>query len=367
MIGVYVHIPYCRTLCPYCDFVKKRAHGAVPGGFVDALCREIAAFEGPSEVVSIFFGGGTPSLIAPEDLKRIMGALGARFRLRDPEITLEANPDDITPDLVAAWRDAGINRVSIGVQSFDDRVLRYLGRRHDADAAARACETVGASFNRWNLDLIFGAPPVEAWQATLQRALALGAPHIAAYGLTYEAGTPFARRSSEAVDEEMWLRMYQEAEQALAGYDHYEISNFALPGQQSAHNLIYWHNEQYAGFGTGAYSYINGIRARNLADVDAYVQDPGSHEEVLELSGEEIRIETLIQHLRLRQGLPRARYTSRFGHDVLLDFGAVLASLEVRGLVQVENTHVAPTAQGFYLNNEIGLALVQEPVAANIA
>lgn len=359
MFGIYIHIAYCRTICPYCDFVRERTPGPVPDGYVDALCREIEAFEGPDAAGSVFFGGGTPSLLKPEGLSRILECIGRRFRLDDAEISLEANPDDVTPELATFWREAGVNRVSLGVQSFDDRVLRYLGRRHDAEAALRACETVANAFNNWNLDLIFGARPLEAWPATLARCLSLAPPHVAAYGLTYEPGTPFDRRRGDAVSDDDSLRMYQELEIALAGYDHYEISNFARPGGYEArHNLVYWRNEEYAGFGTAAFSFVSGVRARNQADTRKYLKAPGGKEESLRLSDREMRVETLIQHFRLRKGLEIAHYESRFGQSLHSDFGAALDQLMARGLLEQENAIIRPTQQGFYLNNEIGLMLV---------
>lgn len=358
MFGVYIHIAYCRTICPYCDFVRERTSEHVPEVYVDALCREIEAFEGPDAAGSVFFGGGTPSLLKPESLFRILETVNRRFRLEDPEITIEANPDDVASDRAHCWRDVGVNRISLGVQSFDDRVLRYLGRRHDASGALRACETVANAFDNWNMDLIFGARPLDAWPATLDRCVSLLPPHVAAYGLTYESGTPFDQRRSEAVSDDESLRMYQELEKALAGYDHYEISNFARPGFEARHNLVYWHNEEYAGFGTGAFSFVNGLRARNHSDTRKYLEVPGGKEESLPLSGREVRIETLIQHFRLRRGLESANYEARFGRSLYDEFGSVLEQLAQRGLIEQENGIIRPTQQGFYLNNEIGLVLV---------
>lgn len=358
MLGIYLHIPYCKTLCPYCDFVKERSRTHVPEAFVEALCREIETFEGPRAAESIFFGGGTPSLLTAQGLRDIMEALRTRFTLDGAEITLEANPDDVTQDLIQSWRDAGINRVSLGVQSFEEKVLRYLGRRHDADAARRACTWVGEAFDTWSLDLIFGAPPVEAWEATLKEAVAIGPPHISAYNLTYEVGTPFEKRAEQAIPDDIALRMFQEAETQLAGYDHYEISNYAKPGHQSRHNLIYWHNEDYAGFGTGAYSYINGVRARNAVTTDEYLRAPGSKVESESIEDQAERLETLIQHFRLEVGMEKTYYTSRFGNPVEADYGTILTTLVDRGLLAQDETRIWPTAEGFYLNNEIGLALI---------
>lgn len=357
-IGVYIHVPYCRRRCPYCDFLSQATPGQAPRAYIDALCRELDAFEGPREACSVFLGGGTPSLLDPAGLERILEAVGRRFALRDAEISLEANPDDVTPELAEAWRACGVNRVSIGVQSFDDRVLRYLGRRHDAAAALRACDIVGSRFDNWAMDLIFGAPPLDAWPATLAQCAALSPAHVSAYGLTYEAGTAFEARQDDAVGDTEWLCLYRETERGLAAYAHYEISNHALPGRECRHNLIYWHNEAYAGFGPGAYSFLNSVRSRNTRDIGRYLAAPGEKEERLALSEREVRVETVIQHLRLRAGLPRAYYRARFGADVDADFGAALCQLAARGLVADDGACIAPTGAGFELNNEIGLALV---------
>ena len=349
-VGVYIHVPYCRTICPYCDFNRRRLDGPVPQAYVDALRREIAGFDGPRRAAS---------LLTPDDLAAILSAIRSRFDLpADAEISIEANPDDVTPALVAAWREAGVNRVSLGVQSFDDRVLRFLGRRHDAAGAEAACAAVAEVFGNWSLDLMFGGEPVDAWQATLERARRWAPAHVSAYGLTYEPGTPFEMRADSAVDDAAWLRLYRQAEAALDGYDRYEISNYARPGRQCVHNLIYWRNESYAGFGPGAYSYVGGVRARNGTVEREYLSDPGRKIERLVLTEAEQRVETVIQHLRLREGLPRARYRARFGDDPLTAHGAAFARLERDGLIRVTDEAIAPTARGFELNNEIGLTLV---------
>jgi len=358
MIGLYIHIPFCRTRCPYCDFASEAIPGAVPAAFVEALCREIGAFDGPDDAATVFIGGGTPSLLRVAELERILAAVTERFRLADPEITIEANPDDVGPALVDGWRALGINRVSLGVQSFDDAVLRYLGRRHDAADARRACDCVAARFGNWGMDLIFDAHPVAAWAATLETARGFAPTHVATYGLTYEPNTPFAARAADAIDDAAWLDLYRQAEAALAGYDHYEISNFARDGFACQHNLIYWRNEEYAGFGPGAYSFVGGVRARNVVDLAAYLAQPGHKAEALDLSPAEIRLETAIQHCRLRAGLDKAAYRRRFGRDVRADFAQPLDALIARGLLEEDAHTIRPTAQGFELNDEIGLALV---------
>ncbi len=359
MIGVYVHIPFCRTLCPYCDFVKRRLDaGRVPGEFVDALCDEIARYDGPQNADSIFIGGGTPSLLEPGDLERILKTLDEHITLVDPEITIEANPDDVTPDLVADWQRADINRVSLGVQSFDDRVLEYLGRRHGADGARDACDAVASRFENWSLDLIFGARPLDAWTATLDECHRLAPPHFSAYGLTFEASTPFGQRADEAVDDEQFLLLCADIRGRLPDYQRYEISNYAKPGNQCRHNLHYWHNDEYAGFGPGAYSYLAGVRARNDSNLDRYLGAPGEKREAFQLTIDEQRVETIIQYLRLDTGLPTTEYAARFGAPPQQHFGPCIDELIERSLIVLDGETLRPTEKGFDLNNEIGLTLV---------
>jgi oxygen-independent coproporphyrinogen-3 oxidase len=326
--------------------------------FVQALCREIASFDGPRTADTVFFGGGTPSLLEPSSIAEIMEAIVRRFSLDTPEITIEANPDDITRSRLAAWNALRINRVSLGVQSFDDGVLRYLGRRHDAACARRACAMVARRFDHWGMDLIFGAPPVEAWETTLRSCIEYAPKHVAAYGLTFEPGTPFGARAHEAVDDDSWLKLYRLAHTSLAEYDHYEISNFARPGRRCRHNLIYWHNEAYAGFGPGAYSFIHGARSRNPPGLGDYLAQPGRKCETLPLTDREIRLETVIQHLRLRDGLSKKTYARRFGRSLADDYGPAVAKLVERGLVEEDAETLRPTLKGFEWNNEIGLALL---------
>lgn len=358
MIGLYLHIPFCRTRCPYCDFVSNGIPGCIPGEFVEALCREIAEFNGPSDANTIFFGGGTPSLLSPEMLETMLRALRDRFEIHDPEVTVEANPDDVTAELADAWATLGVNRVSLGVQSFDDAVLRYLGRRHNAEGARRACAIISERFENWAMDLIFGAHPTDVWEATLDACQAFAPKHVSTYGLTYEPDTPFGNRRDEAIDDDTWLELYRQAHAKLEAYDHYEISNYAWPGYQCKHNLIYWRNEEYCGLGPAAYSFIDGVRSRNHVSLGDYCQNPGVKSEAIPLTDREIRTETVIQHFRLRNGLAKQHYRERFHNDIRNDFGPTIAHLIADGLIEEYETHIRPTQAGFELNNEIGLSLV---------
>ncbi len=359
MIGVYIHIPFCRTRCPYCDFVSGAVCGPIPESFVDALCGEIADFAGQDKVQSVFLGGGTPSLLSASQVGVILKTVAERFDLaEDAEISIEANPDDVDSEKCASWLEAGVNRVSLGVQSFNDEVLAYLGRRHDASAAIKACESVAKTFDNWSMDLIFGVGTAKQWRETLEQCTSLGPKHVSAYNLTYEESTPFWERRADVVDDDVSLELYRQSHESLLDYDHYEISNFALPSYACKHNLIYWHNDEYAGFGPGAYSFLDGVRSRNLCDTDAYLAAPGKKMETLGLSRDEIKVETVIQHMRLRDGMTVDQYDSRFGTLVYEDFGEQIEALVSKGLVLVYSGRIRPTRKGFELNNEIGLAMV---------
>lgn len=359
-IGIYIHIPYCRVICPYCDFVKKRTNGDVPDRFVDALCREIEAYKGTTSVSSIFFGGGTPSLLTPNDTERIFETLHKMFSIADAEISIEVNPDDVTPDRLALWSRVGVNRISLGVQSFDDATLKFLGRCHDSQKAHAACTLIADSFENWSLDLIFGCKPPDTWDATLRTTLDYAPRHVSAYGLTYEENTPFWEQRHVAVDDDIALAQYRAAHDALANYNHYEVSNFALPGFESSHNQRYWRNESYVGFGPGAVSFLNGVRISNPRSISDYETNSAFDREEDIISPEDMKLETLIQHFRTHRGIEVSYYQQRFGESIESTFGAALESLCTRGLITHYDHHYAPTALGYELNNEIGLALIPD-------
>ena len=358
-IGLYIHVPYCRVACPYCDFVKKPIEGDAPDAFAQAVCNEIQSCDGPANASSIFFGGGTPSLLEARALNRILDTLRERFTIADnAEVSMEVNPDDIAEDALSIWQDSGVTRLSLGVQSFDDRALSYLGRCHDAACARRACEAIGTRFENWGIDLIFGGPPTDAWQSSLAECVSLAPPHVSTYGLTFEESTPFWKRRAEALDSDASLTLYRAARETLSDYEHYEVSNFARPGFECIHNRIYWRNDEYLGFGPGAYSYFDGVRSRNAPRINHYVTHPDEKSEKLVLSDREIRVETLIQHFRTRSGLARAAYADRFSTTLDADFADTIPPLVARGLLEDDGQVLRPTRLGYELNDEIGLALV---------
>ena len=284
-LSLYVHIPFCETKCPYCDFNTYAAIEPLMPAYSNALRREIALWgsllNAPS-VHTVFFGGGTPSYLPAEDIRRAMDTISSAFRLDpDAETTLEANPGDFTPAKLAAYLECGVNRLSIGVQSFDDDLLRALGRRHTAADARRAYRMAAdAGFDSISLDLMYGLPHQTAaqWRSTLDAALELAPPHISMYCLTLEGGTPMERGVARGCipepDPDAAADMHIAAQDAMrqAGYRHYEISNWALPGKRSRHNLTYWRNQPYLGVGPGAHSYLADFRFSAVRSPREYAQ-----------------------------------------------------------------------------------------------
>ncbi len=312
--GAYLHIPFCRRVCPYCDFAVVAGREDLAGRYVEALVAEIGAsapFPGPLEAV--FVGGGTPSRLAPAAGARVLRALEERFGTAPgAEVTLEANPEDWSAPVAEAWAAAGWNRVSLGAQSFDPGVLAALGRRHRPEQAEQAVAAArAAGFASVNLDLICGSPGESAasWQATVERALATGSDHLSVYALTVEHGTALSRSvaaGAPAPDPDQQAQRWEDAARlaAGAGLVRYETSNFARPGHACLYNLVTWAQGEYAGFGAGAHRHRGGVRSWNLRRVDRYVERLEAGEPVV--SGEERLGAWERERERLVLGLRRA-------------------------------------------------------------
>ena len=305
--GAYVHLPFCHTHCTYCPFAIS-TDLALQDAYTDALVREITTADaGPFETV--YFGGGTPSRTAIENLRRVFDVL----RIAEgAEVTLEANPEDVTPESIDVWREMGVNRISVGVQSFHDDELRVIGRIHDRAQAIEAVRTIVASGARANLDLILGLPQqtAESFRASLDMAVALGAGHLSLYMLDLEERTPLqvqaARGRVELPEDDLVADLYVEAIDRLgrAGLQQYEISNFARPGEESRHNLRYWTRAEYLGFGLGAHSFVGSERFANTRDIRKYIElSPGARDFAEELGEEEVQRETIFLQLRQTSGM----------------------------------------------------------------
>ena len=326
---LYVHVPFCQRRCSYCDFsiaVRKR----IPAKeYVDAILREADSIPAAA-LETIYLGGGTPSLLPAADLGALLDGLGDRFRIpHSPfriEVTLEANPEDVTPDRALAWQAAGVNRVSLGAQSFDDNVLKWMHRSHDAAETKRAVQTLrDGGIDNISLDLIFGLPEElhRDWERDLEIALALRTTHLSLYGLTVEPRTPLdrwiSRGATHAPDEERYAEEYLTAHRRLsaAGYEFYEVSNAALPGFRSRHNSAYWSGKPYLGLGPAAHSFDGKTRRWNLRAWEAYRRaiaegrSPVESEEAL--TEEQRELEAVYLGLRTVEGLPIAAASPRRG------------------------------------------------------
>jgi oxygen-independent coproporphyrinogen-3 oxidase len=294
-VGVYVHVPFCRRRCPYCAFTLIESDGSLHERFVSKVCRQLEA--AAARPRTLYFGGGTPSLLAPDQIARMARSAGGS----PLEVTVECNPDGFRPD---GLRDAGATRLTLGVQALEDGLLRALGREHDAAEARRAWRAASGAFENVCVDLIFGVPgqTLEGWRRTLEEVRAWGAPHVSLYGLTYEKGTPFERRTDRA-PEELERTMYETAMEVLGDYRHYEISNFARPGFESRHNQGYWEGRPYLGFGPGAHGFDGRTRWWNVANVREWLdrEDPVGGRETL--TAEQLRIERLLLGLRTDRGV----------------------------------------------------------------
>lgn len=278
--AAYVHIPFCSAVCPYCDFAVVAGEDHMADRYVDAVCNEIAGAEAWRPLDSIYLGGGTPSHIAPGLLARILDTLADKHGIsRDAEVSLEANPEDFSVGRATALRNAGFNRVSFGAQSFDERVLVSLGRRHGAPQIASSVVAArDAGFTNISVDLIFGTPGESdsSWVGSVEQGVALHPNHLSCYALTVEPGTPLGwrvREGAEAPDPDVQADRYEVADQILsrAGYQRYEVSNWSRPGYECRYNLTVWAQGEYEAYGNGAHGYRNGRRYRNHRRLDAYI------------------------------------------------------------------------------------------------
>jgi len=361
--GIYVHVPFCLTRCGYCDFNAVAGLDHLRSRYVAAVLREadlIAPAWAEEEFGSVFVGGGTPTTLDPDHLSGLLAHLRARFRVRDgAEVTVEANPDTVDAESLERLLAAGFGRLSIGAQSFDAGVLRALERVHQPDAARRAIHQArAAGYRNVNLDLIYGAEgeTLESWERTLLETIDLRPEHVSAYALTIEPSTPLGRKVRAGVarppDPDLQADMFLLACERLAsaGYQHYEVSNWARPGFACLHNLGYWERRPYAGLGAGAHGFRAGRRWWNVRPVEQYVQQveagraPVGGEERLEPSDE--HLEEVFLRLRTLRGIPAS-----WVHP-----GVAAPYLEL-GLLEARDGDLVPTERGMLLLNELVLEL----------
>lgn len=368
-LGLYMHIPFCFKKCNYCDFlsfggVEEEIHKEYFQALTKEINQKAEVYSNKYYVDSIFVGGGTPSLVNEKLIADLMAAVRESFSVdKNAEITMESNPKTLTEDKLKTYLDAGVNRLSIGAQSFDDDLLKYMGRVHTKEDflknydLAREC-----GFRNINIDLMFAIPgqTAEIWTDTLKSTMALMPEHISFYGLQIEEGTPFYTMLREGrltqADDELDREMYHNAVRMLkdSGYIHYEISNAAKEGYQSRHNLKYWSMEDYLGLGLGAHSYMNGTRSSNLTHLAEYNRAEGAcdvwrHENT---AGENIS-EYLFTGMRKLGGIELGDFEARFGSGLESIYGNVLEKYQREGLIEITDGHLRFTDKGIDISNMV--------------
>lgn len=395
-ISLYLHVPFCHTRCHYCDFNTYAGMLGHRESYVDALAQEIRLAgirarrdDGtPRRCRTIFFGGGTPSLLTPEQVDGLLTAAHEAFAVDDDaEITLEANPGTLEYTRLDALHAIGVNRLSMGAQSFDADLLRWMGRIHSpAEIETAFASARQAGFTNINLDFIFALPgqSMTTWTETLERAVALGPEHLSLYSLIVEEGTPLYSWVREGrvqpADEDTAADMYEDAiaRLAAAGYQQYEISNWALPGHECRHNLTYWHNLPYIGLGAGAHSYYAGHRFAEARPIGGYIARvresvAGGRTDALpagaitedEVIPQELEMaETAMVGLRLNVGISRSEFALRYGHPFEQVFDERLADVRTLGLLETFGDRIRLTERGRLLGNEVFVRLLPDAPAS---
>lgn len=381
--GLYIHVPFCLKKCAYCSFYSTTDRSLIPV-FRRALRREMALYRGWVRAASfdtLYIGGGTPSVLHADDLQVLIADIRDAFPIAtDAEITVEANPADITKERLAALRHSGVNRLNIGVQSFDDPSLALLGRRHTAEAAGDAIQrTFDAGFTNIGLDLIYAlpSPPATrsaspeadrnfaAWLATLDRAIGFSPDHLSCYQLTLEGKTPLAERCrrgelilpDESRQADYFFRTAAILEES--GYCHYEVSNFARPGRESRHNQKYWDHTPYLGLGPAAHTFSGRERRWNRGSVGAYItalESGGNPVESSEtLTAEQLRTEALFLGFRTRRGICLETFGNRYGQELLVDKKELIMRLSREGVLEMRNGFLRPTRAGMAVADSLAL------------
>jgi oxygen-independent coproporphyrinogen-3 oxidase len=364
-LGLYIHVPFCRTKCRYCNFYSIPIADYDPGEIVCAMVAEMERYKLGRSVKTVYIGGGSPSCLPAEHLLRLAGEAAKRCPMAE-EFTIEVNPGQVDKTLLCELRKAGANRLSIGAQSFIPRELDFLGRSHTADCIGKAVQQGrAAGFDNISLDLIFAVPGscLNSWKHNLDSAIELKVEHISAYALTYENDTPLGKDLAaglvQQVDEDTDRAMYEMAidELAKAGLEQYEISNFASPGFECRHNLNYWANGSYIGIGPGATSYLQGTRSITYANISSYVEAISGGENTVATSetlGDlERACETAVLNLRRRHGIDLAEFKSRTGFDALKLFAGPILTYQERGFIKNQDGRIFLTREALGIADSI--------------
>jgi len=356
--GLYIHIPFCIKKCAYCDFVSFTSGDFQK--YLDMLFLEMEKYKG-EEIDTVFIGGGTPTVLSAEQLERLFEKVNSTFNiLPDSEITVEANPGTLTVDKLKALKKSGVNRLSIGVQSFNDNELKVIGRIHSSKTAIDTINLAKEYFDNINIDLISALPEStkESFFATLKTAVSLGVQHISCYSLILEESTPLFKKYEKGElnlpDEDLEREMYDFAVSFLEekGFNRYEISNFAKSGKESRHNLKYWNTDDYIGLGISAHSLISGVRYENTCDLEKYLSGEFL-ENSFSLTDKDRKTEYIIMRLRLKDGIDETEYKNRFLNDFYNEFKDINDKYINLGLMKREEGKVFLTLEGVSLSNTI--------------
>jgi len=356
MGSIYVHIPFCKKRCTYCNFYSTVNHYDIDS-YVDALCLEAAGrttFMHTHDIETLYFGGGTPSLLTAEHVNKIYVTLLSHYNLSGlKEFTIECNPDDVTSEFISNLKTTPVNRISIGIQSFDDDVLKFINRRHTAAAAIKAVKNLQhAGYGNISIDLIYGIPhqSQESWRKSVQTAIELGVQHISAYNLSFEEGTRMYSHRGSAPDDDACLSMYEHlcTELQMAGFEHYEISNFALTGCRSRHNSVYWNGGEYLGLGAGAHSYNGDVRCWNgeISEIEGKLQWGGEQEILTE---QDRYNDLIVTALRTSEGICIEAVNKKY----LQHFLDTTELLKTRGLVKESGGRISLTKKGLFVSNSV--------------
>lgn len=373
-LELYIHIPFCARKCEYCDFLSQAAPEMVHHGYVEQLIEEIrcqSAYYQGYGVTTVFMGGGTPSILKAEEIQAIMETVNQSFCLEPgAEVTIEANPGTVTADKLKTYIQSGINRISIGLQSADNKELKLLGRIHTYEEFLKTYQRVRlAGFTNVNVDLMSALPgqTLVSWKSTLKKTAMLKPEHISAYSLILEEGTPFYEKYKDhpdlLPDEDTEREMYYATKAFLheQGYERYEISNYARPGYECRHNVGYWTGTEYLGLGLGASSYIQGFRFRNESELKTYQRinmraadaDERLHQEIVKLSDKEKMEEFMFLGLRMMKGVSGSEFLERFGLNMWNVYGDVLRNLQANHLIVVESPYVRLSEFGIDISNYV--------------
>ncbi|MCF8000327.1 MAG: radical SAM family heme chaperone HemW [Halanaerobiales bacterium] len=366
--GLYIHIPFCKNKCNYCDFYSLKTCKNLMDKYIDNLKEEIKLYSNNLDVhkiKTIYFGGGTPSTLSSKSIKEILKTITRNFVVINKEIetTIEANPESLDKNKIISYKQAGINRISLGVQSFIDKELDFLGRIHDVEDSLNTIEIIKNYFDNYSLDLIFAIPgqTFKKFKQSLQQAIKINPPHISLYNLQIEEETPLYKKLNkneiERISEDLDYKMYNYAIKQLTtnNYNQYEISNFAKKGYESKHNLTYWNYKPYLGLGPSAHGFNGSNRYYNIQDIKSYNKEISNCnfpvEKIVKLSKKELITERMIMGLRLNKGINIKEFKNRFGISIFDLYGNKINKLKKENLIKEDNEKITMTKKGLNLGN----------------